>query len=90
MSTLLTIPCASSLSNSLAAKAPEMPDPMMTTCAKGGKEGVVRWCWRKGVGWRNQNDFVKSLDGRLAGPAGLGSRGINIVYRGVILDAEAV
>lgn len=41
MSTLFTIPRESSPSNSLAAKAPEMPDPMMMTCAKGGKEGVV-------------------------------------------------
>lgn len=55
----------------------------MMTCAKGGKEAVVRWCWRKGVGSRNQYDFVESLDGRWAGASGLGSRGISIVKRRV-------
>lgn len=81
MSTLFTIPPPpeSSSSNSLAAKAPEIPDPIMTTCAKVGREGVVRWCWRKGVGFRSQYDFVDSLDGRLAGAFGFGSPGISIV-----------
>lgn len=79
MSTLFTIPRESSPSNSLAAKAPEMPDPIMMTCAKGGKEGVVRWCWRKAVGFRSQYDFVDSLDGRWAGAFGFGSPGISIM-----------
>lgn len=50
----------------LAAEAPVMPEPTMTTSASEGRWGVVRWPRRNLEGSLCQNEDVDSIVGKLA------------------------
>ena len=56
----------SSSAKYLAAEAPVMPEPTITTSASEGRCGVVRWPRRKSEGSLCQNEDVDSVVGKLA------------------------
>ena len=56
----------SSSARYLAAEAPVMPEPTMTTSASEGRSGVVRWPRRNLEGSLCQNEDVDSVVGKLA------------------------
>ena len=56
----------SSSAKYLAAEAPVMPEPTMTTSASEGRCGVVRWPMRNSEGSLCQNEDVDSVVGKLA------------------------
>ena len=56
----------SSSARYLAAEAPVMPEPTMTTSASEGRCGVVRWPRRNLEGSLCQNEDVDSVVGKLA------------------------